>query len=90
MGKDENYSSYPRAGLRRCVVRLQGAGAPPAAAPELDSGRRHIYGGKIQISNLAFVYTCAEILLFLYLNLVYLYIQFRFATLFLKFSKFVT
>ena len=32
-----------------------------AAVHEPDSGRR-IYGGKNQISNLAFIYTCAEIL----------------------------
>ena len=37
-----------------------------AAARELDSGRQHMYGGKNQISNLAFTYTCAESLLFLY------------------------
>ena len=37
-----------------------------AAARELGSGRQHIYDGKNQISNLAFIYTCAEILLFLY------------------------
>ena len=30
-----------------------------AAARELDSGKRHIYGGKNQISNLTFIYTCA-------------------------------
>ena len=37
-----------------------------AAVCELDSGRWRIYGGKNQISNLEFIYTCAEILLFLF------------------------
>ena len=37
-----------------------------AAARELGSSRQHIYGEKNQISNLGFIYTCAEILLFLY------------------------
>ena len=35
-----------------------------SAAYELDSG--HVYGGKNQISNLAFIDTCAKILLFFY------------------------
>ena len=46
-------------GYREGVRRL-------AAARDLGFGRQHIYGGKSQISNLAFIYTCAEILLFLY------------------------
>ena len=33
-----------------------------AAAHDLCSGWPHIYGGKNQISNLAFIYTCSEIL----------------------------
>ena len=48
-----------RWGNREGVRRL-------AAVRDLDSGRLHIYGGKNQISNLAFIYTCAEMLLFLY------------------------
>ena len=36
-----------------------------AAVRELGSSRQYIYGGKNQISNLTFIYTCAEILLFL-------------------------
>ena len=32
-----------------------------AAVHELDPVRRYIYGGKNQISNLAFIYACAEI-----------------------------
>ena len=37
-----------------------------AAARELDSDRRHIFGGKNKISNLAFIYAGTEILLFSY------------------------
>ena len=44
-------------GHREGVCRL-------AAARELGSGRQHTYGEKNQISNLVFIYTCAEILLF--------------------------
>ena len=53
----------PQAGLLR-YVRLQGEGAPPSggALPKLWSAAR-IWREK---SNLAFIYTCAEILLFLY------------------------
>ena len=36
------------------------------ASHEPDSGRRRMYSEKNQISNLAFIYACAEILLFLY------------------------
>ena len=35
-----------------------------AATYKPDSGRRRIYSGKNQISNLAFIYTCAKNLLF--------------------------
>ena len=45
-------------GFRERVRRL-------AAVHEPDSSRR-IYSGKIQISYLVFIYTCDEILLFLY------------------------
>ena len=48
---------YPRAGLLRCV-RLQGEGVPPSGntLTKLWSAA-YIYGGKNQISNLAFIYT---------------------------------
>ena len=40
-----------------------------AAAHQLYSARQHcIYGGKIKISNLEFIYTCAEILLFFFIK----------------------
>ena len=54
-----------KAGLLR-YVRLQGEGAPPTGGALTNSGRRHMYGGKNQILNVASTYTCAEILLFLY------------------------
>ena len=63
-----------------------------AVARELDSdGRRHIYGGKNPISNLAFIYTylCRNFIIFV-LNLVCLYIKLPSVALFIKFSKFVT
>ena len=44
----------------------------------------------VQISNLAFIYTCAEILLFYIKPNIFLYIKLRPFTLFLKFSRFVT
>ena len=57
---------FSRAGLLR-YVRPQREDNHPAAAHELRLClAAYIYGGKNQISNLALIYTFAEILLFLY------------------------
>ena len=61
-----------------------------AAARELSSGRQQIYGVKNQISNLAFIYTFAGILLCDIKPNVFLYMKSHSFTLFLKFRRFVT
>ena len=55
----------PQAGLLR-YVKQKGREGVRRLATVCELGSRHIYGGKNQISNLTFIYTCAEILLFLY------------------------
>ena len=50
-------------------------GAPPSGnARNILVGGTYVYGGKNPISNLAFIYTCAETFIVFIFNLMYLYI----------------
>ena len=51
-----------------------------AAVCELDSGRRHVYGGKNQISNFIYLYLSRNFIVFI-LNIMYLFVTCKFIKL---------